>query len=334
MTETSNIIYVPEDRNLTIYDIYNWKKIEIPVHQMGMRVRPHALEEISDSLRSALDRCRQSDKFAEEAESLTAETEALLKSLAEKSGYAKGQFTINLEQLISPAVAKQWITLSDTPEESFFEEDYETPLQSDTEIEVLETYGNLRVNALDQFDLDLPSHEEEGNPFALDIPRKNSIKISDINASTPLPLIDEFCGAEGVSSSGNTVNIDTFGKVTEDHTFKAPIGRLGKSWYVTLNFYLGIEKKAEVCRSVTLANMPRIVDLLEKSNFEVKGKGDMFRIFERDEDIVHLYIGLPGKESLGATEVPPFVLVARAGGEADPLIRSELLEAILNTRES
>ncbi len=327
MFGTNDVIYVPENHQLVLDDVYTWKRYRIDVRRFGLRIRPEAFELVADRVRSGIEIARHSPRFTGTIDQVIANTDLMLRDLAAYSGQATGSLPGDLANFFRANHSAWWIRLTDLPGESFHAEDYERTLSSQPRIEPHFTYGSVHIAQLDSLDVDLPANDE-GHPFSIDVPAEQGLTRWTIPPAEPLPLIHEYCGAHGASAFGRTVNIDTHGNLADFHQFCTPIGILGEKLYATLYVYYGVEKSADVLTRVPADDLDVYMALLEKSHFRLVGSGPTWRIFDRDGDVVHLYDGLESKESEGVETMPPFMLVAAAGGQHDPLHRAELLEAI------
>ncbi len=328
---TDDVIYVPEGQPLVFDDVYHWKRFKIDVRRMGVRMKSDTFDEVSGKIRSALDLCRHSPRFEDSIDQIAENSDQMIRDMARISGGIQESLFGSVKDFFRSDQASWWVRLGDLPAESFFEEDYEREAKADSEATPFPTYGRAHIAQLDSLDLELPGTEEDGLPFALDVPRQDGLTRWTIPPTEPLPLVREYCGVRGASAFGRTVNLNTHGVVEEGHQFCTPLGRVGEKLFVTLYFYYGSQKNAEVSGVVPEEALPHCVDLLGKSKFEISGSGPTWRIFERDGDVVHLYSGLAGKEAEGVETMPSFLLVASAGGQFDPQLRSELYEAIKET---
>ncbi len=331
MFGTDDVIYVPEDSLLVLDDIYRWKRFKFNVHRTGLRIRTAAFDIVSERIRTAMDLVRESPRYTEGVAEIIANSEAILKDMAGRSGSMQGRLPGSFEDLFRLPDAMMWLRLSDLPAESFFEEDYPRNVQSDHDSTPHFVFGNVNIEQLDKLEVDLPGTEEDGLPFSLDFPQENGIGRFTIPPTEPISLVHEYCGAHGASAFGRTVNLNTNGQIAETHQFCTPLGRLGGKLFATLYCHYPVGKMAEVVGPITPEQIQPYIQLLEKSNFQLVNSGPTWRIFDRDGDIVHLYDGLAGKETEGVETMPPIVLVASAAGQFDPMHRAELFEALQQT---
>ncbi len=136
MSGTENIIYVPEEHRLFLYDFYEWRRIGIGVHSMRARLRPHAVKEILLKARAAHDEYLESvggevpPGFQDSAlddflRSLVDAAQAAESANSSISGIHVSAAAEYLAERAAPAILTLWVRMSDAPVESFFEEDYD-----------------------------------------------------------------------------------------------------------------------------------------------------------------------------------------------------------------
>jgi hypothetical protein len=332
MFGTDDVIYVPEGKSLVFDDVYHWKRYKLDVRRYGIRMRPDAFEEVSGRMRAALEIVKVSPRFTEHAAQISQNTEEMIRDFARITGQATGRLPESLRDVIRGGSADWWLRISDLPAESFFEEDYERDAHSEASSAPHFTYGLVHIAQLDGLDVELAGEGQdiEGFPFAIDVPEQGLTRWT-IPPSEPLSLIHEFCGAHGASSRGNTVNIDTHGNVAESHQFCTPIGRVGSKAFATLYFHHSTPGAEKVVGRIADDMLFPTAEMLEKSKFQLTKEGPVFRIYEREGDVVHLYSQLAGKETEGVETMPPIMLVASAAGQHDPMHRAELFDAIMQT---
>lgn len=332
MFGTNDIIYVPEGEQLLFDDVYRWRRFAFDVGKLGLRVRTVAFEQIAERIRGALEVLSHNKRFAERAQSVAARTDGMIHDLSLLAGGIQGELPGTFKELMQSQDAAWWVRLSDHPAESFDAEDYEHTvhvLPGDCTPHM--TYGLVNIAQLDDLDLQFADDDEYGLPFAIDVPHQGGLTISSIPPLEPLPLVREFCGVHGVSAFGRTVNMSTLADIVQGHEFSTPMGRIGGGLFATLYIHYGVAAEAPVIAKLREEHVGEYLRLLERSQFAIRSSGPNWRILEREGDIVHLYLGLPGKESEGIDFIPPCLLVAAAAGQFDPMLRSELLEAIRET---
>ncbi|MEO8376088.1 MAG: hypothetical protein ABI579_00320 [Candidatus Sumerlaeota bacterium] len=332
MFGNNDIIYVPQGQPLVFEDVYRWRRFEIDVEKFGLRVRSAAFKTISDRMRGALQIAGHNQEFIKKFPNATAETDAMLHDLSLITGSLHGELPASLKHFLHTADGSWWLKISDKAAESFHEDDYERTLKPVAgECVPYLTYGIFEIERLDNVEIALSEGEDGELPFAIDLPAEGGLSRSAMDPFMPLPLIKEYCGVHGVSAYGKTVNVSTIGEVSGTHQFCTPLGRIGKHLFATLYIHYGVNVEAPVMARIPDQVLQNYVDALTKSGFEVKGGGNTWQIFARGGDVVHMYVGLDGKESEGLEVMPSTILVASAAGEFDPMMRAELLEAIKAT---
>lgn len=326
MFGSDNLVYTPQGQRLILDDVYRWQRFEFDIHRFGLRVRSTAFDDISLRVRALLETISASQRFEGNAEELAAEVNAALAGLASMAGGLEGEFRGSLRDVLGTDEGAWWVRISDGPAESYHADDYERAITPPPNARPHLLYGNVRIDKLEGCEIELPG-DEEGLPFALDIPAQDGTTRAPIPVLEPLPLIDEFCGTNGVSARGRTVNINARGEVSASHEFCTPLGTIEGGLFATLYLHLSQRTIDRVAAPLKRPHLPRVIALLERSHFKLANEGNLFRIYERDGDIIHLYDGLEGKESEGSHTMPPLLLVAQAGGLHEAALRADLLEA-------
>ena len=328
MFGTNDVVYVPEDSQLVFDDVYHWRRIKIDARRLGLRLRPAGFEELAGRVRSAMELVQRSPRYAASAEQIVRDAEVALRDLALMAGGGTEAMAGTLHDAVRNERALWWVRLSDAAAESFHEEDYERSLSPVANATPHFTYGTVTFGKLDDLEVSLAEKDEEDLlPFSIDVPDEGLTRFT-IPPDQPLPLVREFCGLHGSSAHGRTVNISAQGQLAPAHQFCTPLGRVGASLFSTLYMHYQIEPQAEVMGVLRPDRLMPAAALLEKSHFQLAAEGPTFRIYERNGDVIHLYSGLEGKESEGAGTIPPFLLVACAGGQYDPMNRGALFEGI------
>ncbi|MCB2154501.1 hypothetical protein KQI84_06415 [bacterium] len=318
---TDNVTFVPEGDRLRIWDVYNWRKIVVDVHRLYARMQTDAYNQLQLEVASYLNEVAKDEKQAE----LYNHADKMLKALATPFGPTPAQAP-------TPATGEPaiwWVRLSDTPVESFFEEDYEDAFDFDGPATGHLVYGNLTLNDLEGLEVPFPAQGAEA-AFQLLVPSADGISIESIAEDEPLPLVDEYCGSQGVSAHGNSVNLDFEARIVADHMGCCPVRKLSDGLYMTLYFHLALKPEERIATRLSSRRYKAVAKALLESDFEEIQTGPRWRIFERKGYVVHLYRGLEGKESAGHSEMPPFVVMGAAGENSTPTVRADLLEQILD----
>lgn len=325
---TNDVVYVPDDALLTFDDLYRWQRIRIDVHHLGFRVRSAAFDEIAGRIRGAIDIAERSPRLAATLPGLRANADEMLRALTAVSGGISGELPGILRDDLGNDGASWWLRLSDRPAESFFDEDYRELTTIAGEVTPYFTYGSAHMRDLDDLEVPLAGDGDYGLPFAIDVPAGRGIIRQSIPSLEPLPLIHEFCGHRGNSATGHTINITTLADIADNHDFCTPLGRAGERLFATLYIHFRARVETPVIMRLRGEHFTPCLRILERSQFESVNAGPNWHILARSGDVVHLYNRLEGKESEGIEYIPPFLLVASASGQSDPMHRSDLLEAI------
>lgn len=323
--ETRNLAFVPPGGMLRIVDVAGWRRIELDSTGATVVLRDPGLALVEAELDRAVERAeRRKAEGAKALEEARAARDRVLFDLRACEGPDEG---------VRPAPGGPgaegmlwWVRLSDTPGESFHEEDYDEARAFDGEADAFPVYGSLGLAALGGLEVALPGAGADA-PMWLVAPRAGE-RVAPLDPLEPLPLVHEFCGAQGVSSRGASVNIDCRGAIAAEHMGAVPLRRLGDSIFATLYFHLSVELPAELAWSPGPKALQALAAVLGRSRFEVADKGPRHTIVRRSGDVVHLYTGLEGRESDGVPTMPPLLVVAMAGGSTDPMARADLLEQI------
>ncbi len=330
---TDNIIFVPGEGLLCVWDVVTWQWLRLDTRLLAIRPRQATIDQIvMDVEQSIIDLQKEAGKRKAKLPPRIREcANAVLDSLA---GFAGGEGDIDV-RIESPGLEGMtwWVRITDAPVESFFPEDYAPQPQPATEALAFPVYGSVTLQGLAELEIPFPA-EGPAAAFWLLVPARGAMTCEPIPAEIPLPLVREFCGSKGVSAHGNSINIDTRGKVTANHSGCTPLSRVGSSLYTTLYFHLNTSAALPVCAPLPAGRAPAVLEVLDRSRFEIVAASEPHHlptwcVLRREEDVVHLYHGLEGKESEGHHTMPDLLVVAMAGGESDPELRGQLLRQIL-----
>lgn len=330
MFGSEDVIYVPEGGLLRFHDVYGWKRYSLDVRRFGLHIRPFAFEEVAGRARSAQEVLLKVARFSQRGSELQARTDALLRGLA---GYGAGSDDGDhrrLSQFLGLGHSAAWLRVTDGAAESFHEDDYERVVTSPDLYARYGLYGSVEVSHLDNLEVQLPGDGEEGLPFMLDVP-SGGLVAEPMPVDQPLPLLEEFCGAGGASSRGNSINLQPDGQVAPNHQFCTPLGRVSETLFATLYFNHNLTVAERVSARLRREAFGPLMQILERSRFAVIDGGDHHRIYARKGDVVHLYQGLPGREAAGSPFLPPLLFVAQCAGETTPEARADLLQVLLET---
>jgi hypothetical protein len=329
---TNNLIFVPEDEVLSLWDIQSWTRMRLDTRRLTVRPRQATLDQITMDVEEALSGLSRAAKRkkAKLPDELRSRADTVLNSL---EGFIAPEAVINV-RMESPGLAGMtwWVRITDAPTESYFPEDYVDAPVHPTRADAFPVFGSMTLERLGTLDIPFPA-DGAGAAFFLLIP-EDAIQVESIPAEEPLPLIREYCGVNGVSAHGHSVNIDTISKITANHSGCTPLSRVGSELFATLYFHLQCDVANSVCAALPTGKAPVVLEVLDRSRFEIisaaePGRLPAWCILRREEDVVHIYHGLEGKESEGHHTMPDLVVVTRAGGTSDPELRSQLLQQIL-----
>jgi hypothetical protein len=330
---TDNIIFVPEDGVLSVWDLVSWQWLRLDTRRLMIRPRQATVDQIVMDIEQALvDLRKKAEKRKTKVPPRIQESaDAILDSLEAFAG-SGGDIDVRIEAP-GPEGMTWWVRITDAPVESFFPEDYAPQPEAAPQTLAFPVYGSVTLQGLAELEIPFPA-EGPGAAFWLLVPARGAMTCEPIPAERSLPLVREYCGSKGVSAHGNSINIDTRGKVTANHSGCTPLTRVGSSLYTTLYFHLNTGAVSQVCAPLPSGRAPAVLEVLDRSRFEIVAASEplclpSWCVLRRDEDVVHLYHGLEGKESEGQHTMPDLLVVAMAGGESDPELRGQLLQQIL-----
>ncbi|MDX2177406.1 MAG: hypothetical protein SF028_13150 [Candidatus Sumerlaeia bacterium] len=326
---TENIVFVPPGGLLRVYDLQRWQVLAVDALHAVLAATPTGADAFSAKLESSLGTLRASKRFSPRAAEFGALGAELDEALLSRPRDADPEAAGLAERLAAEGFVL-WARVSDAPAESFAEEDYDEhqgaapgPGRS------LPLYGSLHIERMDDFESAVPRVGAEA-PFVLTAPEERGFAVAPIPVEEPLPLVHEFCGARGASSRGNSVNLSPKVSVEPEHILCAPLHRVGRSFFATLYGHLSAPAGPPVLAKLDPRAMRAVAAVLERSRYEAPAGGADWRCYRRGGDAVHLYYGLPGKESDGVFALPGFAVAASADGShlAEP--RAELLRMLLD----
>lgn len=331
---SDNIYYVSEGEPLTIYDIYNWRIIELYIDEL--RIYQNELHQ------PILQKILQ-----QEAEQLTKKNRDLNLKLMQLqiddflSGFESRELSPSemsdvqfLEKdLFFPQTATIWLRISDVPLETFYDEDYrELPMYGSVEEEILVPINvSLYLECLDEYERGLPIDKElSTSPFAVGFEEDTFVVIKELSPFNFLPMIDEYCGAFGSSGRGILMNYTHHSSISEENLAAIPLYRQGDAHFVTMYFSLMTNSTLDIIFRFTEKQYDTALEKLEEKGFKVvKEFGDNY-IIRRGDDIIHLYGAAVDKESLaGERFLPPFMLVGANDAAVEPEERSRLLSNLI-----
>jgi len=236
---------------------------------------------------------------------------------------------------VAPTHLTLWVRITDEPGESFFAEDYDDVDEPAHPSALLPIYGTCLIEEAAGMEVSFPQSGPAA-AFELHVPVEGGIVLEDLDPLSPLPLVHEFCGIEGVAARGDCVNMSFGGEVLGNHLGCVPLRRVGSTAFATLYFSQGYEIEHRLTALLPGRLVKVLADLLAASGFKKVAVDEKYALFvrgdvNRDADVVHIYRKLEGKESEGVRIIPPFAYVAMAGGSADPAKRGAFLETLVET---
>lgn len=327
---SDNVIFVPAGSKLRIYDIAGWRLTEIDVMHARIRMRPNAADSFASQFREVLKAMVASKRFTERHADLPMEADKALRALAPQNAppHSRPVSPIAISEEAGFPI-QWWVRIGDIPAETFFAEDYDEHEGLATgPIDSHPLYGAVYLMNFDEFEAPFPGRGEDA-AFAIDLASDGGVTTREIPSLEPLPILDEYCGARGASANGVTVNMTPKGEVEGDHLLCVPMHRIAEDLFATLYIHMTVPTVPRVMATLRTADLPAVAEILGRSGFEITSKTPQFICFMRGGDVVHIYIGVPGKESEGVFMMPPLLVIARAGDTTDMNLRSELLDAIV-----
>lgn len=328
---TDNIIYVPEDDILSVYDLYSWRVMRFSVHEFRARLRKSRMEDVLRQSRRLL-----KDYLATpEGKAAPDETRQRLDGfLHDLIGAAEIPEVESLDgnwlsQATAPRTITFWVRIGDAPAESFFDEDYIPCPQPDRSLRAAPLYGMISLACVGEAELAF-SEQGDDAAFVLELPPETACRNVPLDPSIPLPILHEFCGLRGASNRGVSANYTTRGELAPESIGCIPLHRIGSGGYATLYFHLVTELAYPVSLRVRGERIRQAIQRLETLGYECREEGPRHQLWHRESpgDIVHFYHDLPGKESEGVRFLPSFVLAAQAGGTHAPAARARLIAEI------
>lgn len=316
---TENLVFVPAGAELEIWDVYHWRRARLDMR----RATVHLREDGRDRIIAELEKLEGGQE--------PAAPEHPFAKLTGRRGVG-----IDLDPLCQARAQAHptdtdpgglglswWVRLSDRPQESFHEDDYLEAADPPDMGVAYPVYGALELAGRRQpMEIALPGSGPDA-PMWLVLPGDGVGFDEAVDARTPLPLVEEFCGAGGVSARGRSVNVRHDGTVAGEHMGAVPVRKLG-GFFATAYFHLSMEVAHRVMLTVDGARRSSIEELLVRSRFARTAGRDGCEVFERDGDVIHVYDGLEGRESVGVPLMPSLVVAVRAQGSCDPEARSVL----------
>lgn len=326
-----NIYYIPEGEPLRIYDLYNWRVLEVDTSRLNVFLNQNYLPAVKEKIYEARERFCQKEKGVNR-EALQEHIDKFLAGirLKEIQGVDLRSTQAVVDSLFYPQSIRVWLRISDEPLESFFEEDYpersSQPCPSTQSI-MLPVNGSIYLGCVQEFETALPLDTETGGfPFFLQMDREKTVRVVEISPFDFLPLIDDFCGAFGSSGRGNLINYTHHATLSQENLAAIPLYKVNDSFYATLYFSLTTKAEYDVMIRIPERQFANVFKTICKAGFQVVKEYAENYIFRRGDDVIHLYGGAVSKESLsGSRFLPPFILVVANDTNFSPEQRSKLL---------
>lgn len=322
---TDNLVFVPADGRLTITDVTSWSRVSLDVHRSLVRPRQRTIDRIVEAVDKALGELSTAKRTKARASEFAAASESIIDSLG-KFEMPRGNVATSLEMPDHHQLT-MWVRLTDAPAETFYVEDYEEHGEPTDDAEAFPLYGSFQSAALDDLEIPFPERDVDA-AFWLLLPRVGGVVGEPLPLDEPLPIVHEFCGVDGVSSRGASINLTLEGAVAAEHRGCTALRRVGEGLFFTLYWHLSTALTGPLSVSVPVNRMAALEQVFERSRFVETSRGPAhgptWLILKRGTDVVHLYLRIEGKESAGSLTMPPFLVVAHAG-DGSHAARVELL---------
>lgn len=322
---TDNLVFVPAGERLTITDITSWSRVALDVHRSMVRPRQRVIDRIVEAVEKAVGELSTAKRTKARASEFAAASESILESLGQFP-QPRGNVNTSLEMAGAQQLT-MWVRLTDAPAESFFVEDYEEHDEPADDTEAFPLYGSFHAASLEDLEVSFPEREADA-AFWLLLPMAGGVVGEDLPVDEPLPIVREYCGVDGVSSRGASINLALDGTVAGEHRGCTALRRVGEGLYLTLYWHLSTALSGPLSVSVPANRMAALEQVFERSRFVEIGRGPAqgptWLILRRGDDVVHVYLNIEGKESAGTPTMAPFLVVARAG-DGSHAARVELL---------
>ena len=322
---TDNVYYVPEGQPLIFFDIYDMRRLEFHIGRWGLFYNQARMEYITNAVNSARSVWSRHQGRNQETEGNLKKVQSFL------SDFPRRPFPstppLDLKNIFSLRGITFWVRCSDTPLESFFEEDYnERPVTSGG-AGYTPLMGAIQLSSIGDYELDI--HEGiEPEGFFLEIP-KGSITIASLPPEEILPLDEGFFGAFGSSGNGHVINLTHESKVSEENLVCVPFERIGEHYYATLYFHLGTDAEFDVIHRFHEKRLGFVRAAMSELGFKLVCDKNGNALYTRGNSHIHLYANATGKESAGSRFLNPFLLITCHEGESAPGKRSQLMEEII-----
>lgn len=323
----SNVYYIPEGENLTIYDINSWRKFEWDIHKTEILLQGDYLQQIRFNIEEAYKNFHKKIKDKKSIDAAKNTLNDFFDSL--KCLPPRLESSIDFTDLFTPQTLRMWVRLSDAPMESFKDEDYlrigkKTAKKKDDFSYIFPLPGAFYFSHIAHYEASLP-FEEGKEAFYIRIPG-DSFKICELDPLSLLPIINEFVGQNGSSSNGNIVNYTSKGKISTENLICVPLNNMGNACFATLYCQLETEYKHEVIYHLTEKESDFVVTKLLNFGYSIITEENENYVIKKDNSIIHFYNNCSGKEDEGSRFLPPLILAVQYNGS----IKSEDRKNLIN----
>lgn len=323
--ETDNIFYVPEGGMLRIFDLYDWRIFSLDVHNFRLYLNTRYRGDIKKKANEAYRRAIAKKTYSSQKKQIRPKLKEFFNSLEVASAPAKQNLL--LQRIFAPQQANFWMRLSDSPLESFFPDDYQRRQPTPRPLNVLPLYGSLIFSTLGDYELMLPQ-EDYDQAFLLDVPPSTGISVSRLPADQLLPIDNEFCGSFGYSNKGNLITYTKSSEISTENLCCIPLYRIHDTLYATLYLHLQTPVKYDVIIKLPERVLPTLHNLFAEHGFHRIHERNGNTIYRRQDDVLHLYKNVAGRESLGRRFLVPFILLVQKNGTHNPDERSKLIDEL------
>ncbi len=311
---------------LRIYDLYDWRIFSLDVHNFRLYLNTTYRGDIKKKVNEAYRRAIAKKSHSSQKNKIQPKLKEFFNSLEVASAPA-GQNPL-LQRIFAPQQATFWMRLSDGPLESFFPDDYQhSQPTTPRPLNIFPLYGSLIFSTLGDYELMLPE-EDYDQAFLLDVPPTTGISVSPLPADQLLPIDNEFCGAFGYSNKGNLITYTQSSEISTENLCCIPLYRIHDTLYATLYLHLQTPVGYDVIIKPPERVLPTLHNLFAEHGFhrihEQKGNA----IYRRQDDVLHLYENVAGRESLGSRFLDPFILLVQKNGTHNPAERSKLIDEL------
>lgn len=337
-------LYIFEDglREIAMLDLLHFERRTIDFASLGLGLHPQLLDDITGFIHQWL-REAMEDKADRTRLEDGARTAGVLKNLLPlrtDTTTLMPALALSPWALFHPLEATFWITGSDTPAESYHEEDYEEGWvrQLETDGPMTEFNFAFKMSRLENAMRSFPVLDDQIPLACLSLPRQ-AVTMQPLPADAPLPLAREFIGPGGVGTRGLLCNLGIEGSITSENLLCVPLLRRGGLF---MSLYGQIVTPLPAPGLMPLRRIKALPECLKTAT----GPGEGFRLVREEElesparwicyergnghDVVHVYRGLPGIEADMKRSVPMFIVAARAQGTTSASARGALLSGLLS----